>query len=262
MSFISLNGRTLSFTNQKDLESSDYIAVCISIACFTGYHMYYSYMTRTKLHSSLSSHVDFSRISWAKYIFYDYKNKVTTVQNFRSSLMILAFFVQVLLLSLGAIIVPALKYSWKEMTPASLRTILPVVIIMGSLVNLFMTILTYFYLHFHTQVEDLSEEEQAKFKLDDLRMEETKVATAALAIQCNSYFRVGWRLMVVGIVFLLWSVNAYLLIAASVVVTVHMYLNDFPFSGDMEKILKEQSQEVELAMKKIELFSVFKSLPD
>lgn len=276
MSVVHVQGRSISLCNPDALDWSDAVSIVLSVSLFAGYHVMHHRSTRTDMHSSLSSHVDFSRVSWAKYIFYDYKNKVTTVQNFRSALMILAYFFQVVLTVIAAVLMEAVRGGWLTSWKwTSLRVLLPTMLLVFSFSQLLLTLTAYFYLHFHTQVEDLTEAEQQTFVQipaavlvnegpvgADHPIVNAKLATAALALQCNVHFRLGWRTMVVGLVWMLWSVSPWMMLVGSVGTTMLLYVNDYPFSSDLQMMMHNKEQEVELEVRRAELAQVFETLPN
>lgn len=264
MSILQLSGHSATFVNPHGLDAEDWIAAGISVVFLGGYHWYYWHTSRTHMHSSLSSHVDFSRISWAKFIYYDYKNKVTTVQNFRSALLIVGFLIQLTATMVASVALAAVREGrWSTWTLASVRTITPTVLLVGSLMHIMLTLMAYRYLHFHTQIEDLSVEEYHKFGIphDTASAEQAKLGTAALALQCNVHFRFGWRMLLAGLVFTLWGISPWCLLVGSVSLTFIFYVNDFPFSTDLQNIVEHKEQEVELELKRVELLKVFHSLP-
>lgn len=261
---------------ETSLTPLDYVALSISTTCFVGYHVFYWYMTTYKLHSTLSSHVHLSRITWTKYIYYDYKNKVITIQTFRSCLVIVAYYITVVGSAASVLFVAARQYWWTStrpigdgIPPGALRGIVPAVLLLVSLSQLVLTLMSYLHLHFHTQVEDLDDAERIKFGFkapEDVAPEATRVATAALAIQCNMHFRFGWRLMVVALVYMLWTFSPIALIVGSVVVTAHMYSNDFPFSAsnrmwDQLLASKDDMLKNHMKAKREEIAQAFYSLP-
>ena len=212
--------------NPAVLEPLDFVALAVYSLSFVGYHIAYLYWNRTQLHFSFSSHVDFQRISWSKFVFSDTRNKITSIQNFRSCLMIIAFYTQVTLTAAAAIAGPALS-SWEK--PTVLRNVVPLMFLFVAFINFALASIAYFYLHFHTQIEQIDDQKLQELG-EDCDLQQTTLRTAALAIQCNLHFRLGWRSMVFGLIGTVWMLSPVPVILASVLLVVHLYYCDFPFS--------------------------------
>ena len=69
-------GASLSYGHPTSLEVIDYAAVGVATAVMGGYHIFYTIRNHSHMHQSLSSHVDFQQISWAKFVFSDETKKL------------------------------------------------------------------------------------------------------------------------------------------------------------------------------------------
>jgi uncharacterized membrane protein len=290
-SILSIGKSDVSYVDYSGLDTVDYVAVSISTFLFLSYYMWHRYITYTQPHATVASHVDFSRMSWTKHIYYDYKNRVITIQTFRSALLITRFYFSTLTFSIGAVALSAGGTNWwaafRGPVPlAAARIIVPFVILFFSFGNLALAIHAMYYLHFHTQVEDLTDAECEKFGMtdiaSDIRCDQVKACSAVLAMQSNDHFRYAWRSMVVGFSFMMWATSPYLMMLAALTTTISLYMNDFFFSQELTDVVSKRRHhdahapdtyggdggvgvvneaDPSLLAKRAEIAEVFRSLP-
>lgn len=237
-----------TYTNGESLELIDFIAVGVATAVLGGYHIFYSLRNQTHLHQSLSSHVDFQQISWAKFVFSDETKKINLIQNHRSGLQIINQFSRFLVIAAAGVMAVGIAKWNRDFVTAGVRYIVPTVFLFVSLYNVYILLIGMHHLHFSMEVELLSREEQLAFvgfrPENVLDEERTKLVTATLLLQNNEHFRVAWRTMVVGLIAILWSMSPVALMVGSVLLAWNMYLCDFPFSPNVQKMLKRKRSEV------------------
>ncbi len=227
-----------TFVNPSQLELLDFVALAVYALSFVGYHLAYLYWNRTQFRFSFSSHVDIQRLSWSKFIFNDSKNKITSIQNFRSCLMIIAFYTQVTFTAAAAIAGPVLS-TWDK--PTVLRNVVPLAFLFVAFVNFALASIAYFYLHVHTQIEQTTEEKLYEMG-ESCDLQQNTLRTAALAIQCNQHFRIGWRSMVFGLIGTPWMLSPIPVIFGCFFLVFHIYYCDFPFSPKGPVVDEEEKQ--------------------
>ncbi|CUG74439.1 transmembrane protein, putative [Bodo saltans] len=242
----------ISYLDPTGLEAIDYIAFSISTAVFVAYYLYHRYLTTHHPHTTVASHVDFSRMSWTKNMYYDYKNRVTTIQTFRSALIISRFFFIIIGFCIGTVGLSAGSTDWwaafRGPVPlAAARNVVPFMIFFFSFGSLCFTVQALYYLHFHTQVEDVSDEESLALGVPACgqtaveRAEQIKACAAVLALQSNDHFRHAWRSLLCGFAYMMWTTSPYLFLLASLVTTISFYMNDIYFAYELPSLNQKVS---------------------
>jgi hypothetical protein len=239
----------VSYLDPTGLDSIDYIAFALSTSMFLAYYLYHWYLTSFYPHTTVSSHVDFSRMSWTKNMYYDYKNRVTTIQTFRSALIISRFLFSIVGFSIGTVALSAGSTDWwaafRGPVPlAAARNVVPFTIFFFSFGSLCFAVHAMYYLHFHTQVEDVTEEEAEALGITSdrsgltavERAEQIKACAAVLALQSNDHFRHAWRSLLCGFAYMMWTTSPYMFLLASSVTTFSFYMNDIYFAAELPSL--------------------------
>ena len=121
------------FVNQTELEADDIVCITLVILLFVGYQAVYWHTNRKYHYKSISSHLDFHRVQWIRQIFSAQKHRMNVIQCFRSSLMVVSFYIDVTLAGVASVAGPIFG-QWR--TAAVLRSAVPIFLLFFALAKM------------------------------------------------------------------------------------------------------------------------------
>jgi hypothetical protein len=235
-----------NFVDLQSFDDIDWICGGVSLGLLFFYHAFLAMHAHLRPHSSFDSHMEYQRIWWAKQIYSDTKEKITTIQNLRTFEMAISFYLKIVL-TLGF---AAVKLTTKVSGALpKIRGFCPALFFFISFVNLAMGALVSLYLHFYVGLEQQQAIEMAgSFRkagrggnepgsptwqspmspgVNWRELRRSKLQVASLVFQMKVHFKFGFRFMVLGMTFFTWSIHPVAMLCLNILLVGYLYSNDF-----------------------------------
>eukprot|EP00744_Colponema_vietnamica_P022027 GILI01031590.1.p1 GENE.GILI01031590.1~~GILI01031590.1.p1 ORF type:complete len:289 (+),score=35.84 GILI01031590.1:62-928(+) len=216
------------FANPDHLTTHDYVALGYCTAALVGYWIFFRVKFVSDPHGDfIPSHFEFQRVAWSQYIWGDVSLKILTIQNVRSALMVLAAFVQT---AVAASVALGGSFLGSWVGWVHIRTLIPLCLLLYSICHLAIATWAFVAVLFTATCESMDDASRDRIRDEEGIEYDSKrgfATSTLLTVQSAGHFRVGWRLMLVGLVGVFWSQSPVFMIALMTVLVAALYANDF-----------------------------------